>query len=158
MLNWVTLEPNRLLSMKRKRYPRDLTDAQWKRIEPLIPPAKPGGRDRAHAMRDIVDALFYVLRSGCSCWSAAVPAASQLRPTLMWSLFGRCGIPGGLATVRPGNDRKAFSPSAEPSKRRPWCRRLKPSPHITAATLHGLGFGRRWSACQPKRLPTWSLR
>ncbi len=52
--------------MKRKRYPSDLTDAQWKRIEPLIPPAKPGGRDRAHAMRDIVDALFYVLRSGCS--------------------------------------------------------------------------------------------
>ncbi len=52
--------------MKRKRYPSDLTDAQWKRIEPLIPPAKPGGRDRAHAMGDIVDALFYVLRSGCS--------------------------------------------------------------------------------------------
>lgn len=52
--------------MKRKRYPSDLSDAQWKRIEPLIPPAKPGGRDRAHAMRDIVDALFYVLRSGCS--------------------------------------------------------------------------------------------
>jgi putative transposase len=52
--------------MKRKRYPSDLTDAQWKRIEALIPPAKPGGRDRAHAMRDIVDALFYLLRSGCS--------------------------------------------------------------------------------------------
>lgn len=52
--------------MKRKRYPSDLTDAQWKRIEPLIPPAKPGGRDRAHAMREIVDALFYLLRSGCS--------------------------------------------------------------------------------------------
>lgn len=52
--------------MKRKRYPSDLTDAQWKRIEPLIPPAKPGGRDRAHSMRDIVDALFYLLRSGCS--------------------------------------------------------------------------------------------
>ena len=52
--------------MKRKRYPSDLTDAQWKRIEPLIPPAKPGGRDRAHSMRHIVDALFYLLRSGCS--------------------------------------------------------------------------------------------
>ena len=52
--------------MKRKRYPSDLTDAQWKRIEALIPPAKPGGRDRAHSMREIVDALFYVLRSGCS--------------------------------------------------------------------------------------------
>ena len=66
MLYWVTVEPNHLLSMKRKRYPSDLTDAQWKRIEPLIPPAKPGGRDRAHSMHEIVDALFYLLRSGCS--------------------------------------------------------------------------------------------
>jgi putative transposase len=53
-------------TMKRKRYPSDLTDAQWKRVEPLIPPAKPGGRNRAYPMRDIVDALFYLLRSGCS--------------------------------------------------------------------------------------------
>jgi putative transposase len=52
--------------MPRKRYPSDLTDAQWKRIEPMIPPAKPGGRNREHAMREIVNALFYLSRSGCS--------------------------------------------------------------------------------------------
>ncbi len=52
--------------MTRKRYPTDLTQAQWNRIETLIPPAKLGGRNRAHAMGDIVDALFYLLRSGCS--------------------------------------------------------------------------------------------
>lgn len=52
--------------MKRKRYPTDLTDREWKQIEPLIPPAKPGGRKRAHDMREILNALFYVLRSGGS--------------------------------------------------------------------------------------------
>lgn len=52
--------------MNRRTYPTDLTDAQWRRIEGLIPPCKPGGRPRAHDMREIVDALFYLLRSGCS--------------------------------------------------------------------------------------------
>ena len=49
-----------------KRYPSDLTDGQWKRIEPLIPPAKLGGRPRKAPMREILNAIFYVVRSGCS--------------------------------------------------------------------------------------------
>lgn len=52
--------------MTRKSYPTDLTDAQWNRIEALVPPAKPGGRPRGHDMRDILDAMFYIARSGCS--------------------------------------------------------------------------------------------
>lgn len=52
--------------MTRKSYPTDLTDAQWKRIEPLVPPAKPGGRPREHDMRDILDAIFYLTRTGCA--------------------------------------------------------------------------------------------
>lgn len=52
--------------MTRKSYPTDLTDAQWKRIEPLVPPAKPGGRPREHHMRDILDAMFYIARTGCA--------------------------------------------------------------------------------------------
>lgn len=50
----------------RKRYPTDLTDSQWKRYEPLIPPAKPGGRPRSADMREVVNALFYVTRTGCA--------------------------------------------------------------------------------------------
>ncbi len=50
----------------RKRYPSDLTDGQWKRIEPLIPPVQPGGRPRKAPMREILNAIFYVVRSGCS--------------------------------------------------------------------------------------------
>src|SRR5437870_4524785 len=50
--------------MKRKPYPTDLTDKQWQKIEPLIPPPKPGGRDRKTDMRELVNALRYLLRGG----------------------------------------------------------------------------------------------
>ena len=50
----------------RNEYPSDLTDKQWLRIEPLIPPAKPGGRPRKVDMREIINAILYLLRSGCS--------------------------------------------------------------------------------------------
>jgi putative transposase len=48
----------------RKRYPSDLTDAQWQVVEPLIPPAKPGGRPREVDMREVVNTLFYQSRTG----------------------------------------------------------------------------------------------
>jgi transposase len=49
----------------RERYPSDLTDAQWEVVEPLIPPAKPGGRPRKVDMREVVNTLFYQARTGC---------------------------------------------------------------------------------------------
>ena len=52
--------------MNRKSYPSDLTDVQWLILESLIPPAKRGGRRRSVNMREIVNAVFYVLRSGCA--------------------------------------------------------------------------------------------
>src|SRR5215213_11791642 len=51
------------------RYPSDLTDAQWARLEPLLPGVRPGGRPRAHLTRDVIDALRYVLRGGIA-WRA----------------------------------------------------------------------------------------
>ena len=50
---------------QRKHYPSDLTDAQWQLLEPFVA-AKPGGRKCDYARRDILDALFYVTRSGGS--------------------------------------------------------------------------------------------
>jgi len=47
------------------RYPSDMTDDEWARLEPLIPPAKPGGRPRQTNMREALDAIFYLLRTGC---------------------------------------------------------------------------------------------
>jgi putative transposase len=49
----------------RKRYPSDLTDVQWAIVEPLIPPAKSGGRPREVDMREVVNAILYLNRSGC---------------------------------------------------------------------------------------------
>jgi putative transposase len=45
--------------------PSDLTDAQWRCLERLIPAAKPGGRPRKTDMRSAMNAIFYLLRTGC---------------------------------------------------------------------------------------------
>lgn len=46
------------------RYQTDLTDAEWRLIESRLPPARKTGRPRAWPMREIVNAVFYVLRGG----------------------------------------------------------------------------------------------
>jgi len=46
-------------------YPSDLRDAEWTRLEPLIPPARPGGRPRKTDMRAAMNAILYLLRTGC---------------------------------------------------------------------------------------------
>ena len=54
----------------RERYPSDLTDIQWENIEHLFPPERqpPGkpGRHRTYPRREIVNAVFYLARSGCA--------------------------------------------------------------------------------------------
>ena len=52
--------------MERKPYPSDLNDAEWQIIKALIPPAKPGGRPRKTDMREVLNGVFYELRSGCA--------------------------------------------------------------------------------------------
>ena len=55
--------------MTRTAYPSDLTDDQWPRIEPLIPEALPGGRPREVDMREVINAILYLNRTGCQ-WRA----------------------------------------------------------------------------------------
>ena len=50
---------------KRQSYATDLTDAEWKVLEPWVPPVKWGGRPAEHSRREIVNALLYVSRTGC---------------------------------------------------------------------------------------------
>jgi transposase len=53
-------------SPKRKRYPSDLTDAQWSRFEDLLPTApSPVGRPRRIRLRDVVNAINYRWETGC---------------------------------------------------------------------------------------------
>src|SRR5215203_2422169 len=49
----------------RKPYPTDLSDAEWNYIQPHLPAPKGHGRPRTHDLRKILDAVFYVLKSGC---------------------------------------------------------------------------------------------
>ena len=52
--------------MARIAYPSDLTDKQWHLIEKRIPPAKPGGRYRSVNMREVLNGILYLARTGCS--------------------------------------------------------------------------------------------
>ena len=52
--------------MERQPYDTDLTDAEWRIIQPLIPPPKPGGRPRKYDMREVLNAMLYLLRTGCA--------------------------------------------------------------------------------------------
>jgi putative transposase len=79
--------------MNRKPYPSDLTDAEWNILEPLIPPAKPGGHPRTTKMREVLNAIFYLVRNGCAwralphdfpCWSPVWTYFRTWRQTGVW--------------------------------------------------------------------------
>jgi putative transposase len=50
----------------RKAYQSDLSDAEWSCLEGHLPAPKAPGRPRVYPLREILDAIFYVLRSGCA--------------------------------------------------------------------------------------------
>ena len=50
----------------RKTYPTDLSDGEWSYIEPHLPAPRASGRPRVHTLREILDAIFYIVRSGCA--------------------------------------------------------------------------------------------
>ena len=81
--------------MRTTSYPSDLTDMQWARVEPLIP-VYPGGRPRKTPMRDVVDAVFYILRTGCQ-WRF-LPKDFPPRSTV-WGYFNEWRHNGTLETI-----------------------------------------------------------
>lgn len=62
-------EHRRYADQRGLRYPSDLTDAEWAMLTPMIPPAKRGGRPRDVNVREVLNAIFYVLSTGCQ-WKA----------------------------------------------------------------------------------------
>ena len=60
-----TPDHRRAAARQGPRYPSDLTDAEWALVEPLIAPAKRGGRRRTVVVREVVNGVMYVLSTGC---------------------------------------------------------------------------------------------
>jgi transposase len=67
-MTW-TAEHRRAADRRGLRYPSDLTDAEWELLRPMIRPAKRGGRPRTVNLREVLNAIFYVLSTGCQ-WQA----------------------------------------------------------------------------------------
>ena len=101
--------------MKRKLYPSDLKDAEWSILEPWIPPAKPGGRPREVDMREVVNAILYLLRSGCS-W-AMLPHDFPPKGTVYdyFAQWRKDGTFEHINTVLRGELRVAVGKNKEPT-------------------------------------------
>jgi putative transposase len=54
------------MSARRLTYSTDLTDDEWQILKPLLPPEKSGGRPRKYPIREVINAIQYVLRGGCA--------------------------------------------------------------------------------------------
>jgi putative transposase len=95
-----------------------LSDDQYRLLEPLIPPAKPRGRPRATDMRQLLDSLFYLLRTGCQWRHLPPPPAFLPWPTVYgyFRAFLSAGVWDSMrhhlvTTLREGMGREA-SPTA----------------------------------------------
>ena len=81
--------------MRTQSYPSDLTDAQWALIRPHLP-VYPGGRPRTTDLRDVVDAVLYILRTGCQ-WRY-LPKDFPPKSTV-WRYFDEWRHNGTLDTI-----------------------------------------------------------
>src|ERR1041385_4265217 len=81
--------------MRTNKYPSDVTDEQWRLIKQLLP-VYPGGRPRKTDLRDVVDAIFYLLRTGCQ-WRY-LPRDFPPKSTV-WRYFDEWRHNGTLDTI-----------------------------------------------------------
>ncbi|WP_431272187.1 IS5 family transposase [Dankookia sp. P2] len=91
-----TAEHRRAADRRGLRYPSDLTDAEWALVAPLIRPAKHGGRPRKVDVREVLNAVFYVLSAGCQ-WSA-LPKDLPPKSTV-WDYFSRWEWEGTIERI-----------------------------------------------------------
>jgi transposase len=101
--------------MRDRFYPSDLTDEQWALIEPLLPPPHWDGRKEKHPRREIVDAIAYLNRTGCS-WRQ-LPADFPPWQTVYWH-FARWeeqGVTEQILAVLRQRLRRAQGRAPEPS-------------------------------------------
>ena len=91
-----TAEHRRAADRRGLRYPSDLTDAEWELVAPFIRGAKRGGRPRTANVREVMNAIFYVLSTGCQ-WQA-LPKDLPPKSTV-WGYFSRWEWEGTIARI-----------------------------------------------------------
>jgi transposase len=103
------------VSSSRRGYPSDLSDAQWALIEPLLPEPTVDGRPEKHHRREIVNAIMYVVRSGCP-WRY-LPADLPPWQTVYWyfTRWEQAGVTEQLLAVLRVKTRAAQGRGPEPS-------------------------------------------
>ena len=81
---WTAANRGRMadIEKKTKRYPTDLTDEEWSRIAPLLPQPGRTGRPRRLDLREILNAIRYLARTGCG-WRM-LPKDFPPWPTVYW--------------------------------------------------------------------------
>jgi putative transposase len=101
--------------MNRRTYSSDLTDAEWALLEPFIPSAKPGGRPRTTDIREVLNAIFYILRGGCA-WRL-LPHEFPPRQTVYdyFRAWRKAGIWEQMHTTLREHVREQAGRKAEPS-------------------------------------------
>src|SRR5271157_2311745 len=132
----------------RKPYETDLSDAEWAIIEPLIPGGKPGGRPRETNIREVINAIFYLLRTGCAWrhlpmiflprgrFTITFPRGLAMEPRNTFTT--RCG-PGRQTSRRcgpcPPSSGSAPGPSAGGCSSRAPALRRRPDPRRAGRAL-----------------------
>jgi transposase len=103
------------VARRTRRYPSDTSDKQWALIEPLLPPVNTGGRPEKHPRRAVVDAILYVVRTGCS-WRQ-LPADFPPWQTVYWYFvrFEQAKVTEKILPVVRGRLRLAEGRDPEPS-------------------------------------------
>jgi transposase len=92
-----TEEQRRIYRREGDGYPSDLRDAEWARLEPLIPRASPGGRPRKTDMRAAMNAILYLLRTGCP-WRHLPRDRFPQRSTI-YNIFRKFQLEGGWEAI-----------------------------------------------------------
>ena len=122
-------------------YPSDLNDGEWAILDPLIPRARKPGRPEKHAKRTILNAIFYLVRSGCA-WRML---PNDLPPwKLVWHYFSHWKKQGVWARL---NDALRDAVRLQAGKKKP--RQLRSSTRKACAQLSRAEFvatmlARRW--------------
>jgi transposase len=97
-------------------YPSDLTDEEWELLQPLIPDAKPGGRPRTTDMRSALNAILYLLRTGCP-WRYLPRSSFPPRSTVynIFQNFQKEGVWDAIWAHLHGQLREQLGREASPS-------------------------------------------